>query len=622
MVINMTKIFKRSMIIFTILLILMLSCSIASATSNMDDDVSINTNNVDLNEIEENDLNIETKEIQYDKNPTDLKSTDEKIKTEPKIITVSGNSSQDIQNAIESAEDGDTIELNGTYTGHFDVYTEYGFVINKEVTIIGNEETYLNLEDLITISSNNVILKNLMFASNNSDSQINILGKNCNIVNCKFSNFYKEYGYPYSYYGNAIKWDGKNGTIINCVFENCTAPYKLPPYYDDTDLTYSEGGAILWNSDNGQIINSSFINCSSNNGGAISINGNNNTLYNCIFENSRQGSAISIEGKNNTISDSYFKDNHGYSGGSIDCSNPYENRKYNGDNNIISNCSFINSSATYGGAIYFFGNTSIINCSFLDSDIKDVTRYASDPFEVINGFDGKDIYGYGDLTLINSYINPYNFSSVVWDYDKFSKYLGDAELNVINLTQDQYHSFRELESLIDNSSNKLILENDYYYIIGDDVHGININKNISIYGGGHILNGLDKCCIFNVTEGSSLEIYNISFQQSNIAIYNKGKINVSNSNFIGDSNESVNDDEIPIYSTNEAYLNNCSVSKKISVSDIKYDGTGFVPLRTSTKLIYKNMTTIAVSKADGRIGEYFNVYLKDAHGKALANKTV
>ena len=49
---------------------------------------------------------------------------------------------------------------------------------------------------------------------------------------------------------------------------------------------------------------------------------------------------------------------------------------------------------------------------------------------------------------------------------------------------------------------------------------------------------------------------------------------------------------------------------------------GYSTPLTNTAIEYKNMNTTAVSSFDGRVGEYFNVTLKDANGKKLANKTV
>ena len=46
------------------------------------------------------------------------------------------------------------------------------------------------------------------------------------------------------------------------------------------------------------------------------------------------------------------------------------------------------------------------------------------------------------------------------------------------------------------------------------------------------------------------------------------------------------------------------------------------PTRISTRIDCKNMTTYAVAKEDGRIGEYFKVTLKDSEGNPLANKPI
>ena len=46
------------------------------------------------------------------------------------------------------------------------------------------------------------------------------------------------------------------------------------------------------------------------------------------------------------------------------------------------------------------------------------------------------------------------------------------------------------------------------------------------------------------------------------------------------------------------------------------------PSRASTRIDCKNMTTFAVAKADGRVGEYFKVTLKDENGTILANKPI
>lgn len=44
--------------------------------------------------------------------------------------------------------------------------------------------------------------------------------------------------------------------------------------------------------------------------------------------------------------------------------------------------------------------------------------------------------------------------------------------------------------------------------------------------------------------------------------------------------------------------------------------------RAASKIVCKNMSTVAVATPDGRVGEYFNVTLTDADGNPLVNKTV
>ena len=50
--------------------------------------------------------------------------------------------------------------------------------------------------------------------------------------------------------------------------------------------------------------------------------------------------------------------------------------------------------------------------------------------------------------------------------------------------------------------------------------------------------------------------------------------------------------------------------------------TDVLIIKESTKILCEDMTTTAVAKEDGRIGEYFNIQLVDAKGNPLANKKV
>lgn len=78
-----------------------------------------------------------------------------------------------------------------------------------------------------------------------------------------------------------------------------------------------------------------------------------------------------------------------------------------------------------------------------------------------------------------------------------------------------------------------------------------------------------------------------------------------------------NDDELSVKKSEQK---NRLSDDSGSQSTIVYAGYS-TPL-TNTAIEYKNMNTTAVSSFDGRVGKYFNVTLKDANGKKLANKTV
>jgi len=72
--------------------------------------------------------------------------------------------------------------------------------------------------------------------------------------------------------------------------------------------------------------------------------------------------------------------------------------------------------------------------------------------------------------------------------------------------------------------------------------------------------------------------------------------------------------------------NNATTSNEMSVTvinNVTEKIIEVIPNRTETVIEFSNMTTKSVvTGVDGRIGEYFNVTLKDINGNPLANKTV
>ena len=216
--------------------------------------------------------------------------------------TVSGNTFTDIQNTIDSAEDGDTIELSGQYTGSGDPIW-----VNKTVTIAGKEDTVMDAKNesyILYIQKDNVLIKNICFA------------------NGFFS------------FGGAIFSEDNCIEVSDCSFVNCTSYHKAGAIYTDRDETL--------------IRNCEFRNCSAESGGAIE----GGIAYNCTFEDchaEEMGGAVKY-----TAADfCFFKDCNidEFGGGAL----------YKGS---AANCIFINCHAKEeGGAICF---TDATNCTFIN----------------------------------------------------------------------------------------------------------------------------------------------------------------------------------------------------------------------------------------------------------------
>ena len=183
-------------------------------------------------------------------------------------IPVMGESFSDIQNAIDSAHEGDIILLEG--------HTYYGNVVElsicKSITLMGQRGTVLDAREVSRtgVFSDNVTIKNITFMNGDEDD------------------------------AGAILWIAENGVVSDCTFINNTA--------DEFN-----GGAICWVSSNyGCVSNCTFINCFANGvGGAISWEGSNyGIVSNCTFINcsaNRAGDAIYWDGEKGVVSNSSFK---------------------------------------------------------------------------------------------------------------------------------------------------------------------------------------------------------------------------------------------------------------------------------------------------------------------------
>ena len=238
-----------------------------------------------------------------------------------KDISVGGTTFKDIQDAIDRADSGDTIYLNGGNANN--MYTGSGthITINKPITIIGNssfenKHVFLYaqvLSRMFYITANDVTLINIEF----------------------YSGEVEENEDPH---GGAIYWGGSNGIIKNCTFK-----------YNSAISTYEQdfrGGAIYYASktSNQHIENCVFANNSAYNGGAIYLQSSYSTILNCTFDS-----------------------NYGRDNGRVEASAGSCIYLIKGNNNNILNCNFLNNVAiTYAAAIDIVtaDDLYIFNCSF------------------------------------------------------------------------------------------------------------------------------------------------------------------------------------------------------------------------------------------------------------------
>ena len=283
----------------------------------------------------------------------------------------SGENFTDIQNVINSANDGDTIFLNGkTYKGSSQI------TVDKQITIVGGYESHPDiiatldaqgLSRIMQITASNVVIKGIKFI--NADSKL-LSGE--------------------ASFGGAVRWGGANGTLMDSSFINNSA---------------STGGAIYWYGANATIDNSNFENNKVNtttscDAGGIRFESDNAKLINSNFKDnfaSRYGGAVRWYGVNGTVYNSKFINNTAYMGGAI-----YSN----GFNFTINDSEFIKNNATYSGAVMFIGaNSTVWDSRFINNTAHNggASHFNADNCTVINSkFIGNSVDNSGGAIVWNN----------------------------------------------------------------------------------------------------------------------------------------------------------------------------------------------------------------------------
>ena len=102
-------------------------------------------------------------------------------------------------------------------------------------------------------------------------------------------------------------------------------------------------------------------------------------------------------------------------------------------------------------------------------------------------------------------------------------------------------TFTSLKNKIDNAEvgSTVTLANDYKYDDGFTTDGVYINKDLTINGNGHTLNGLSKSRIFKIGSGVKVVLNNIKFSNgfANHGAAIKSEANLEINNCVFDGNE-------------------------------------------------------------------------------------
>ncbi|WP_407410509.1 hypothetical protein [Methanobrevibacter sp.] len=261
-----------------------------------------------------------------------------------KSTVVSGNTFDDIRNAIKNAKNGDTLILRDTYKAEkkYDrivVDKKIIFTSDSGATLDGNKMSRIMFFNTSSAGSS---LKNIKFINGYTDSVtagVRIEAKNIEVTDCIFENNVALRSAALSTIGN--NYTSANLKITNCQFKN----------------------------------NHALISA-----GAMSVHGDNTEVKNCTFDSNSAygdpkgsvpyGGAIQV-GLDEVISrasvfNCTFLNNHVYS----NSVNAHGGAGCVRNGTVYQNCIFINNSASQGGALTYHASGLIRNCTFIDNSAK------------------------------------------------------------------------------------------------------------------------------------------------------------------------------------------------------------------------------------------------------------
>ena len=500
--------FKDKFLIFIILIIALLSISVASA-----EDVSSNATDTQESVIlTHDDLSTKTTTSTYDENTSleydnsqseniletykedvnfsnentlgDVESSDDTAFSNNDLISSNEPTTQNniirneklvsksftqLKEEIELASDTLTLDSNYKMTANEENSFKNGISIFKNINIDGNG---------FTIDANN--LKMIFKIGNRFSVSLSITISNCNLVNCAFynygsdssltvnnCNFINNLDYAIYNAGSDSSLSISNCNLVNNKISNSDSSLTVNNCnFINGSIESSDSSLIVRNCNfvNSRIYNGgydsslivrncSFINNTAYNGGcAIYNSGSGLTVNNCSFINNTANNgagAIHSSCSNSTIVNCNFINNIANNGaGAIhsSCSN-----------STISSCNFINNTANHAGAIYNAGSDStMMNCNFINNIANNggaIYNTCSDSTisscNFINNTanNGGAIYNFGSITVSNSKFKDNNASKGVAIYnDVYSQ----ISIGTINLNNNTYSGINNGKTYIYN----------------------------------------------------------------------------------------------------------------------------------------------------------------------------
>ena len=169
---------KIKYVISICIFVILMSMSCISASENVNQTDSLGLSIEDNIETAENNQKIirqtpDEVELKENKNQT-MNSNILAISNEDEIlgandIYVKGDTFESISDAIQSAQAGDTIHLNGTYTNNWKKHIE----IDKEISIIGKDNATLDAQGfsrIFYVTSGKINIQNVVFKNGNADN--------------------------------------------------------------------------------------------------------------------------------------------------------------------------------------------------------------------------------------------------------------------------------------------------------------------------------------------------------------------------------------------------------------------------------------------------------------------